>query len=230
MKLRYTATGVASIADRILRSSPLRRFIALGIAVGAPFVLASCGSLYDFGGSSSKIKVSGTIIAVVVADPDRDIEVFVYTDICETNNSDPVLCANLLLPEDIPLLTKNDYRSLQQVRVKAGGNGSFNVKGVKKGNLTVAYLQDNAVNPDRTIDPEDITISRDGNGDIIPDADNAVAMQADDGRLDDARKNVRLDDVSIVFPAAVANSSGGSSSTTVNAPSSTSTSTSISIP
>jgi hypothetical protein len=208
----------------------MSRLISIGIALGAPFVLASCGSLYDFGGGSSAIKVSGTIIAVVVADPDRDIEVFVYTDICETKNSDPVLCANLLLPEDIPLLTKNDYRSLQQVRVKAGGNGSFNIKRVKKGNLTVAYLHDNAVNPDRTIDPEDITITRDGNGDIIPNAANAVSMQADDGRLDDARRNVSLDDVSIDFPAAVADSSGGSSSTTAVTVSTSSTSTSVTVP
>jgi hypothetical protein len=186
------------------------------------FVAACSGGLYDFDGGSSSggnIKVNGTLAAIANNDTDRDVVVFVYTGICETEKADVDLCATLQLPEDLPLLKDKDYEHMKKKIVKADALGeSFRVKDVKKGNLTVVYLQDKAKGADRRIDEEDITITRDAMNNIVPAADNAVSMQANDGRLDDVEKKatVDLDDVAVDFPSAAAVSSSVSSTTSTS--------------
>jgi hypothetical protein len=186
-------------------------------------VVAACsGGLYDFddgGSSGGNVKVEGTLAGIDVNDTDRDIVVFVYTGICETDKADPDLCANLLLPEDLPKLKDRDYKHRVKEVVKSDALGEFfKVKDVKKGNLTIAYLQDKAKDADRRIDEEDITITRDAMNNIIPAADNAVSMHANDGRLDDVEKKatVELDNVALDFPAAAAAGSSAPSTTSTS--------------
>lgn len=178
----------------------------LGLALAACLVVQACGSFIPDSGDGGEIKVNGTVTTVVVDDATRDIVVFVYTDICNTNNADPLVCADLELPEDLPLLGPNDYRSVRKATVSTGRNRRFLVVKVKNGDLTVVFLQDSAADPDETIDPEDITIARDAQGDIVPDANNAVAVLAHGPILEDVfgETVVALEDVAIDFPGAAA--------------------------
>jgi len=174
----------------------------------AAVTLMSCGNLYNFdsGGGGAKAQIFGTIQLVNVDSQLRDFVIFVYTDLCETNKSDPAICNNLLLPDDLPLITNKEYSGIRKLRVRADGDREFRVKKIKKGNLTVAVLQDSATDPDQTIDPEDVTITRDGGGNIVPNATNAVAVFGPNPQFDDIRRNARIDfgDTDLDFPTAVA--------------------------
>jgi len=185
--------------------------------------IAACsGGLYDFdsgGSSKNNVKVDGTLLDITTNDPDRDVVVFVYTGICETKKANPDVCDNLLLPEDLPLLKSKDYtRVVHKVVSRDPLGESFRVKKVRKGNITIVYLQDKAKNRDRRIDPEDITITRDAMNNIIPAADNAVSMHTDEGRFMDVPKKttVDLEDVTIDFPFASATDSVVPTTTTTS--------------
>jgi len=200
-----------------------------------------CGDVLNFGGddNSGRIKINGTIASVIVDSDTRDIVVFVYSDICQTPDADPVVCADLQLPDDLPFLTSSDYKSIRSDTVPANSNGNFLVLNSRNGDQTVVFLQDSETDPDGTIDPEDVTITRDGQGNIIPAADNAVSVLADRADLQDVSGGVvvELGDVNVDFPAAAADSMGpsttlttgttGTSVTSVTSPTSTSSSTSV---
>ena len=186
-----------------------------------------CGNALDLAQDpdGGRNKVSGRITAVNIASDTRDIIVFVYTDLCATEEANPAVCDDLQLPEDLPLLTEDDYRGVQTDRVRATSGGRFLVKRVRNGDLTVAYLQDSATDPDETIDPEDVTVTRDAEGNIIPDAANAVAVMPNRNDFNNADGTVvRLPDVDIDFPSAFATAPTEGSTTSSSTSSTSSTS------
>ncbi len=113
---------------------------------------------------------------MIVDSDTRDIIVYVYSDLCQTLNSNPALCDDLQLPEALPLVTSTDYKSLHTGIIRPSKNGSFLVNQSRQGDLTLVFLQDKERGRDRTIDPEDVTVTRDAQGNIVPAADNVVAV------------------------------------------------------
>ncbi len=211
----------------------LRRMIVFVLCIG---ITACSGGLYDFdsgGSSKNNVKVDGTLLDITTNDPDRDVVVFVYTGICETKKANPDVCDNLLLPEDLPLLKSKDYtRVVHKVVSRDPLGKSFRVKKIRKGNITIVYLQDKAKNRDRRIDPEDITITRDAMNNIIPAADNAVSVHTDESRFTDVpkKKTVDLQDVMVDFPFASATDSFGPTTTWVSLTTTTTPDTTSTLP
>jgi hypothetical protein len=134
-------------------------------------------------GGGNNITVSGNISSVIVDNALRDIVVFVYTD----------LSSSVQLPQDLPGLTSSDFTAVRTQVVGSGAARSFSLDNVRRGALTVIFLQDRATDPDGQVDESDVT-------------SDSVAVFDGESRLDPVRagQSVNLADVEIDFPAAAA--------------------------
>ncbi len=164
-------------------------------------VLTGCGEgVIPFGGDhdddrgGDNITVTGNIRDIFVENALRDIVVFVYTDLSE----------NALLPP-----ASDQFVSVRTVVVSPSGSRQFTLTNVRRGTLTVVFLQDHATDPDGSIDCEDVTVMKPTTCPPDPNStadENAVARLIKSNKLTDVRggSSVTLNDVDVDFPSAMA--------------------------
>ena len=165
--------------------SCLRSILPALVLVGS----TACGDgVIQFGpdtdsGGGNNITISGNISSVIVDNALRDIVVFVYTD----------LSSDIQLPQGLPGLTSSDFTAVRTQVIASGAARSFSLDNVRRGVLTVIFLQDRATDPDGQVDESDI-------------ASDSVAVFDGEGRLNPVRagQSVNLADIEIDFPAAAA--------------------------
>ena len=157
-------------------------------AVVLAFSTACGDGVIQFGpdtdaGGGNNITVSGNISSVIVDNALRDVVVFVYTD----------LSSGVQLPQGLPGLTASDFTAVRTQVVGSGAARSFSLDNVRRGDLTIVFLQDQATDPDGQIDDSDVSA-------------NAVAILDGEGRLNPVRagQSVNLVDIEIDLPTAAA--------------------------
>jgi hypothetical protein len=165
---------------------PLLFLSAVAICAGCgDGVIKLFGGSGGGGGTAGTVTVTGDIRSVVIDNALRDIVVFVYTDVDK----------NATLP-----YAPGEFDSVRTVAIASDAAArTFTVRNVTRGQLQIVFLQDNATDPDGSIDAGDV--------DMTPGSTtNAVAILDAGSRLNTVRGNQRVtvQDIDIDLPNFVA--------------------------
>jgi hypothetical protein len=155
-------------------------------------LIVGCGDgTIQFGGGAGTngkprdtIVVQGNIRDVNPQVAGADTVVFVYTDL-----QDPGVF--------------NQYSKQRSVAVASDAQTTdFSVTQVKKGNITIVFLQDHASNPDGTIDPGDSYATLDDPDKILRSAKNGQTFQITDVDIDFQRGTANAVNIRSIRPPA----------------------------
>ena len=149
------------------------------------------GNVKDDGGGDD-ITIHGNIIEVIAENGRREVVVFVYT--------------NAVSGAELPY-SSDEFESVRTVIVGCCAGETFSISNIRRGTLTVVFLQDLSTDPDGAIDDEDVAL-----GPPVDADTNAVAELINAGVLNNSDvkggSTVDVSDLSINFTTGEADPEG----------------------